>query len=122
MDGAGRARITDFCLTVVTTDVDSNLSASLLHRNTQRWTAPEVLNGGKYSKKSDIFSLAMVTTEVCQMIHGVWSFGLRVNARSCSPMRFLSVPFHRSWLCWQSHKGNGRHGQRIQLSQKICGN
>jgi len=44
--------------------VDPELSTVLLRNHTLRWTAPEVLNGGKYSKEADIFSLAMVTIEV----------------------------------------------------------
>ena len=49
---------------MVTIDVDYELSTVLLRNHTLRWTAPEVLNGGKYSKEADIFSLAMVTIEV----------------------------------------------------------
>jgi len=39
-------------------------SISLQRGHTLRWTAPEVLNGGKYSKEADIFAFAMVMIEV----------------------------------------------------------
>lgn len=51
IDNSGHARITNFGLAVVTS------------RRTQRWAAPEVLEGGKDSKKADIFAFAMVMIE-----------------------------------------------------------
>lgn len=64
VDAADKARITDFCLAAVTTDVESQLSTSLIQNHTLRWTAPEILNGGKHSREADIFSFAMVVIEV----------------------------------------------------------
>ena len=64
MDAAGHARITDFYLAAVITDVDPELSTLLRHNHTLRWSAPEVLNGAIFSKEADIFSLAMVMIEV----------------------------------------------------------
>ena len=49
---------------MATTDVDSELNTSLSHSHTDRWTAPEVLNGGACNEEADIFSFAMVTIEV----------------------------------------------------------
>ena len=65
VDDSGRARIADFGLTKVTRNPDSIQSATLQHGYSPRWTAPEVLNEGDASKKSDIFSFAMVMIEVC---------------------------------------------------------
>ena len=64
MDDSGRARITDFGLAVVIQNFDSTGSASSHGGHAPRWTAPEVLDGGVYSKKSDVFSFAMVMIEV----------------------------------------------------------
>jgi len=64
MDDSGRARIVDFGDSIVIQDLDSIRSASSQHGHTPRWTAPEVLREGTYSKESDIFSFAMVTIEV----------------------------------------------------------
>ena len=44
--------------------MDPELSTLLRHNHTVRWTAPEVLNGARFSKEADIFSLAMVMIEV----------------------------------------------------------
>ena len=50
-------------------------SATLQRGYTMRWTAPEVLNGGRYSKEADIFAFAMVMIEVrLWMICRVWGF------------------------------------------------
>jgi len=61
---AGQARITDFCFVTVTADMDIELSTSRPRNDVLRWTAPEILNGEKHSRESDIFSLAMVMIEV----------------------------------------------------------
>ena len=81
VDAAGRARITDFYFATVITDVDSELSTLFQRSCTQRWTAPEVLNGGRYSKEADIFSLAMVMVEVR---HG--SFVACGGSAHCGPV------------------------------------
>jgi len=64
VDNTGRVRIADFGLAAVTRGLDSVPSTSFQHGFTPRWTAPEVLNGGKCSKEADIFSFAMVMIEV----------------------------------------------------------
>ncbi|KAF9646904.1 kinase-like protein [Thelephora ganbajun] len=48
---------------MVTQNPDSVPSASSQHGNTPRWSAPEVLKDGKFSKEADIFSFAMVMIE-----------------------------------------------------------
>jgi len=63
VDNSGQARIADFGLATVTQNLDSMRTASCQHGHTPRWTAPEVLNGGKSSKETDIFSFAMVMIE-----------------------------------------------------------
>ena len=74
VDDSGRALITDFGLATVTQNLDSMQSASYHHDHTARWTAPEILGDGKCSREADIFSFAMVMTEV---IHR-WSTVSRV--------------------------------------------
>lgn len=64
MDESSRARIADFGLATVTLNLDSIPSASCHHGHTPRWTAPEVLTEGTYSKEGDVFSFAMVMIEV----------------------------------------------------------
>ena len=64
VDRFGHARIADFGLATVTQNLDSIRSASLQRGYSPRWTAPEVLEGGKLSKEADIFSFAMVMIEV----------------------------------------------------------
>ena len=66
MDNTGHARITDFGLAKVTTNMDSIQSAATNGSFTPRWTAHEVLRDGGHSKEADIFSFAMVMVEVCQ--------------------------------------------------------
>jgi len=64
VDNTGRVRIADFGLSTVARNLDSIPSTSCQHGFTPQWTAPEVLNGEKYSKEADVFSFAMVTIEV----------------------------------------------------------
>ena len=64
VDNSGRARIADFGVATVTQNLNSMGTASLQRGHTLRWTAPEVLNGEKYSKEADTFSFAMVMIEV----------------------------------------------------------
>ena len=65
MDDSGRARIAGFGLSTVTLNVDSIQRASPQPGYNPRWTAPEVLHGGEFTKEADIFSFAMVMIEVC---------------------------------------------------------
>ena len=65
MGAAGLAQITDFGLATVTQDLDSIRNGLDEHSQCARWIAPEILGGRKtYSKEGDVFSFAMVTTEV----------------------------------------------------------
>jgi len=64
MSSSGTARIADFGLATVTQNLDSLQSTKCQRGHTARWTAPELLNEGSYSKESDIFSFAMVMIEV----------------------------------------------------------
>ncbi|KAF9643876.1 kinase-like protein [Thelephora ganbajun] len=64
VDDSGHARISDFGLATVTKDVGSTQSTSYHHGLAPRWTAPEVLNEGTYSKAADVFSFAMLMIEV----------------------------------------------------------
>ncbi|KAF9644874.1 kinase-like protein [Thelephora ganbajun] len=65
VDTSGNARITDFGLSSVVRDPSSVASASDGSGYTPRWTAPEILREGTpASKKSDVFSFAMVIFEV----------------------------------------------------------
>ena len=65
VDTTGHARIVDFGLATVTHDLDSIRGASGEHKDSTRWTAPEILDGqGTHSKEADVFSFAMVMIEV----------------------------------------------------------
>jgi serine/threonine protein kinase len=64
VDDAGRARIADFGLAMVTKNLDSMQSATCQRGHSARWTAPEVLGKGTHSKEADVFSFAMVMIEV----------------------------------------------------------
>ena len=64
VDGSGNARIMDFGLASIVRDPSSVASTSDGHGYSPRWTAPEVLRGAPASKKSDVFSFAMVAYEV----------------------------------------------------------
>jgi eukaryotic-like serine/threonine-protein kinase len=64
VDGCGRVRIADFGLAAITQNLDSVGNTTAARGHTPRWTAPEILNGGKHSQKGDIFSFAMVMVEV----------------------------------------------------------
>ena len=63
VDESGRARIADFGLAMVARSLDPMWLASLQPSHTPRWTAPEVLSGGRFTREADIFSLAMVMIE-----------------------------------------------------------
>lgn len=64
VDDSCHAQIAGFGLAAVTKDVDAMPSTSYEHNSIPRWTAPEVLKGGAYSKAMDIFSFAMLMIEV----------------------------------------------------------
>lgn len=65
MDGAGHARIADFCLATVTHDLDWIRAGSEVQSRPAQLAAPEILTGeGTYSKEADVFSFAMVMIEV----------------------------------------------------------
>ena len=65
VDAAGRARVTDFGLSVVTRDLDPVRCDSSENDHGFRWTAPEIADGrGTCSMEADIFSFAGVTIEV----------------------------------------------------------
>ena len=61
VDSSGHARIADLGLAMLVKDEEDSSSA---HGHTLRWTAPEVLDQGTYSKGADIFAFAMVMVEV----------------------------------------------------------
>ena len=65
VENTGHAYIADFGLSKITRNPNSIRSASFQNGYTMQWAAPEVLIKEEYSKKADIFSLAMVVIEVC---------------------------------------------------------
>lgn len=77
MDNSGSARVADFGLAMVTQNLDSARSTSCQRGHTARWAAPELLSEGTFSKGTDIFSFAMVMTEVRHRLStsSMWSFG-----------------------------------------------
>jgi len=63
VDDAGHARLTDFGLAVIV--LDSGSAGSTREGHAVQWAAPEVLEKElPVSKKSDVYSFAMVVTEV----------------------------------------------------------
>jgi serine/threonine protein kinase len=64
MEDSGQVRIADFGFAAVTKNLDSVGNTTAARGHTPRWTAPEILEGGKHSQKGDIFSFAMVMVEV----------------------------------------------------------
>ena len=54
----------DFGLSSVLRDLNSPVSADDGQGTTPRYTAPEILNGARHSKESDVFAFGMVMTEV----------------------------------------------------------
>jgi len=69
IDHNGRACLAGFSLLTIIPDglviTSSDLPGGRAHwMGGVRWSAPEVLNGGTPSRKTDIFSLAMIMVEV----------------------------------------------------------
>ena len=64
VDTSGNARIVDFGLACIARDPSSIASNSDGRGYTPRWTAPEIFRGEAASRKSDVFSFAMVIFEV----------------------------------------------------------
>ena len=62
VDGSGCARITDFGLS---RSQETTFQTTVSYGHTARWTAPEILGGGRTaSKEGDVFAFAMVMVEV----------------------------------------------------------
>ena len=81
MEDSGRVRIADFGLAKLTKNLHSLRSASHQGGLTMRWAAPEVWKEEEYSKKADVFSLAMVMIEVLLGRRAVRELGLTVILR-----------------------------------------
>lgn len=63
MDDIGHARLTDFGLAAIV--LDSGPAGSIRDGHAVRWAAPEILDKRRpVSRKSDVYSFAMVVTEV----------------------------------------------------------
>ena len=82
VDDSGHARIADFGLATVTQNFDS-MSVSAQRGHTPRWSAPEVLYGGRCSKEADIFAFAMVMIEV--------RYRLSIVRRAPAYCRFIPI-------------------------------
>ena len=63
LDEAGHPFIADFGLATVAEDKDSVGNSDEVG-TAAVWAAPEVLNGGAFTKQADIFSFAMLMIEV----------------------------------------------------------
>ncbi|KAF8324079.1 kinase-like protein [Clavulina sp. PMI_390] len=59
IDGDGTARISDFALSVIEGEAQTNSRMSA-----PNWTAPEVLNGGGHTKESDMYSFGCTMYEI----------------------------------------------------------
>ena len=89
VDDSGRARIADVGLAIITRGVDSELSTSGDEGHGARWAAPEILNDqGGYSKEADVFSFAMVMSEVGRRISTTFGVFAYYHQRRYSPGRF----------------------------------
>ena len=65
VDVAGRAKITDFGVTMITQNLDLTQSTPAEVGHGARWIAPEILDGrSTYNREGDVFSFAMVAVEV----------------------------------------------------------
>ena len=64
VDDSGHACLADFGFATVAQNLDSIQSTQSHRAHTGRWAAPEILDGGRYSKEADVFAFAMVMIEV----------------------------------------------------------
>ena len=64
VDDVPHARIADFGIAIVTKNLDSIRTDTRQDVHTPRWSAPEILREQNPTKKSDIYSFAMVIIEV----------------------------------------------------------
>ena len=64
VDNIPHARIADFGIAIVTKNLDSIRPATRQEVHTPRWSAPEIFLGQNPSKKTDVYSFAMVVIEV----------------------------------------------------------
>ena len=120
VDGSGHARIMDFGLATIVRDPSSVTSTSDGHGYSPRWTAPEVLRGAPVSKKSDVFSFAMVMYEV-RAIDVRHSNHLIYRFRSSLGEPRTLMPY-RMQPCQTSWMGNVQSGLFTQNSQIHYGN
>ena len=81
------ARIANFGITTVTKNLDSTGPETRHDFNSPRWSAPEVIYEQDPSKKSDVYSFAMVIIEV----HREWS-QIRSFSANC---RLTNAGTHR---------------------------
>ena len=117
VDATARARITDFGLAMVTQDLGSIRSVSAEGDRSARWIAPEIMDGGTYSKEADIFSFAGVAIEVrCRYQRS----RLRNDKASSFEQRLSPGPLHSvisrlMQLDWRSEVASVRHGRPTRL-------
>jgi len=64
--GGGVAKLTDFGLSVIMAGAANTISASEAgsHPHTERWAAPEILDGADVDEKADVYSFAMLLFEI----------------------------------------------------------
>ena len=98
VDDTGRARLTDFGLAAVVLDFGS--VGSIKDGHAVRWAAPEILDKEQpVSKKSDVYSFAMVTIEVC----------LKIRQMNKVSHKVLGS-YWTSTVLWDcAYHGGGRH-------------
>ena len=65
IDGQGRARISDFGLSLVRSHSTLVKQAETPVCGTAPWMAPELLKGGQITIASDVYGFAMTMYEVC---------------------------------------------------------
>ena len=97
MDDTGRARLTDFSFTTVTSDPGS--AVSIREGQAVRWAAPEILDKERpVSKESDVHSFAMVLIEV--WVHNLYPNNLRRSS--------IQGIYRRGTISWYCTYHSGR--------------
>jgi serine/threonine protein kinase len=86
VDHFSRARITDFAFAIVDRDQGPASDVTVVPTRITRWTAPETTLKQPPTKKSDVFSFAMLMVEV----GAVFSIQQRPANRIVIPMKILS--------------------------------
>ena len=124
VDNVPHARIMDFGIAIVTKNMDSIRPATRQEGHTPRWSAPEIFLGQNPSEESDIYSFAMVMTEVqLRMIWNLRCFRLLLphqHRYSLVRLRSMTCRMIRQ-SCWPCCRASVLSGLHILPAQRVCG-